>query len=81
MLGICCGRNILDMGRKMNIDDISKETLFELVIQYKKMIEKQGDEIKTLEKNYQDAMQSVCEYRNELMEERKARRKAKNNES
>ena len=33
----------------MNIDDISKEKLFDLVIEYKKWIERQGAEIKALE--------------------------------
>jgi len=39
------------------------------------MLRQQQIEIETLKINYQDAMQLVCEYRNELMEERKAKRK------
>jgi len=66
---------------KKDLLKISKEMLLDLVNQYKEIIEKQGDEIKILKINYQDAMQLACEYRNELMEERKARKKAQNNES
>ncbi len=61
---------------------MNAEKLLELNIKLEKLLDKkyeiikqQADEIKTLKINYQDAMKTTCEYRNELMEERKARRK------
>ena len=72
------------VGAKMTANELADELendywdsrANKVMLEGAKMLRQQQAEIKTLEKNYENAMQSECKYRNELMEERKARRKA-----